>query len=218
MQKMDTSKYEDCVQQNRTALREFQPTVCCGFKFGAALLLDLMRRGDWVGPSLLIAPAVVLGLDDLSASLHCPTLIVVESPDGQASALVERFLSDNKAAVSQGSLAATAISQQRMQEICTNSNRCAAFRRKSSVWLASHSLSRVQRILAIARGTWQAQSTRATSCDSFCRQANGTEQRFLLYHSVSFEFWLRLCSNSRSRVKIGVDSSLSRSTVEKFSA
>eukprot|EP00732_Lithocolla_globosa_P007298 Lithocolla_globosa_v1_NODE_9146_length_739_cov_4.890351.p1 type:complete len:210 gc:universal NODE_9146_length_739_cov_4.890351:703-74(-) len=61
--KMMTSRPETCRQIVMQALSDFQPQMCVGFSFGAALLHELLTQGIWRGPSVLLAPALIRGLD-----------------------------------------------------------------------------------------------------------------------------------------------------------
>lgn len=54
---MDTSDFEACVNVHARAAREFRPAVVVGSSFGGAVLLALLQRRLWRGPSLLLAHA-----------------------------------------------------------------------------------------------------------------------------------------------------------------
>ena len=49
--------YEECLELQREALAVFKPDVIVGSSFGGALCLDLISRGFWIGPAVLLCPA-----------------------------------------------------------------------------------------------------------------------------------------------------------------
>ena len=49
--------YEECLELQREALAAFEPDVIVGSSFGGALCLDLISRGFWTGPAVLLCPA-----------------------------------------------------------------------------------------------------------------------------------------------------------------
>ena len=54
---MDTSDFPACVELQARELLAFRPHVLVGSSFGGAVVLELLRRGDWRGPTLLLAQA-----------------------------------------------------------------------------------------------------------------------------------------------------------------
>jgi hypothetical protein len=54
---MDTRDFEACVDQQAEAIRRFQPDVVVGSSFGGGVVLALLQRGLWRGPTLLLAQA-----------------------------------------------------------------------------------------------------------------------------------------------------------------
>ena len=54
---MQTGDFEACVQVHAELLPEFDPHVLVGSSFGGAVVLALLQRGIWRGPTLLLAPA-----------------------------------------------------------------------------------------------------------------------------------------------------------------
>jgi predicted esterase len=60
---MDTSDFEGCVRQQASLIERDQPDVVVGSSFGGAVAAALVQRGQWRGPTLLLAPALAhLGL------------------------------------------------------------------------------------------------------------------------------------------------------------
>jgi predicted esterase len=57
---MDTGDFAASVGEQARALRELRPDVLIGSSFGGAVALELIARGEFRGPSLLLAPAVRL--------------------------------------------------------------------------------------------------------------------------------------------------------------
>ena len=56
---MDTNDFEACVQVQAEALAEDQPDVLIGSSFGGAVAVALLAKGDWRGPTLLLAQAAI---------------------------------------------------------------------------------------------------------------------------------------------------------------
>jgi pimeloyl-ACP methyl ester carboxylesterase len=54
---MDTSDFEACVEAQAAELARFRPDVLVGSSFGGAVAVELLRRGLWCGPTLLLAQA-----------------------------------------------------------------------------------------------------------------------------------------------------------------
>lgn len=54
---MDTSDFESCVQLQADTIARFKPHVLVGSSFGGAVALALLQRGQWSGPTLLLAQA-----------------------------------------------------------------------------------------------------------------------------------------------------------------
>jgi hypothetical protein len=55
-QALDAS-FEACLEVQRRGLRERRPDVLLGSSWGGAVALELIRRGHWDGPTVLLAPA-----------------------------------------------------------------------------------------------------------------------------------------------------------------
>jgi hypothetical protein len=62
---MDTADFEGCVALQASTLAEFRPDVLVGSSFGAAVAVELLRRGMWRGPTLLLAQAALRRLETL---------------------------------------------------------------------------------------------------------------------------------------------------------
>jgi predicted esterase len=60
---MDTRDFEAALAVQAEALRAFRPDVLVGSSFGAALAVEMLCRGLWRGPTLLLAQAAVRMLD-----------------------------------------------------------------------------------------------------------------------------------------------------------
>ena len=56
---MDTRNFGACVELQAATLREFRPDVLVGSSFGGAVVVELLRRGEWKGPTLLLAQAAL---------------------------------------------------------------------------------------------------------------------------------------------------------------
>jgi pimeloyl-ACP methyl ester carboxylesterase len=56
---MDTRDYAACVRLQTEALAEFRPDLLVGSSFGGAVVVTLLQRSAWTGPTLLLAPAAL---------------------------------------------------------------------------------------------------------------------------------------------------------------
>jgi predicted esterase len=54
---MNTGDLESCVKVHEEALATFRPDVLIGSSFGGAVVMRLLERGAWKGPTLLLAQA-----------------------------------------------------------------------------------------------------------------------------------------------------------------
>lgn len=54
---MDTSDFEACVALQAREITAFRPHVVVGSSFGGAVVVALLERAAWRGPTLLLAPA-----------------------------------------------------------------------------------------------------------------------------------------------------------------
>lgn len=54
---MDTRSFASAVEVQADQIAQFRPDVVVGSSFGGAVLLKLLERGSWRGPSVLLAPA-----------------------------------------------------------------------------------------------------------------------------------------------------------------
>ena len=52
------NSFAACVEIQRAALLQEEPDIVVGSSWGGAVVVELMRRGDWNGPTILLAPAV----------------------------------------------------------------------------------------------------------------------------------------------------------------
>jgi predicted esterase len=56
---MDTRDFAASVEVQAAALREFAPHVLVGSSYGGAIAVELLQRGAWRGPTLLLAQAAL---------------------------------------------------------------------------------------------------------------------------------------------------------------
>lgn len=54
---MNTRDFESCVELHAATLARFRPDVLVGSSFGGAVVVALLERGLWRGPTLLLAQA-----------------------------------------------------------------------------------------------------------------------------------------------------------------
>lgn len=50
--------FDACVDIQRAAVLQEKPEIIVGSSWGGAIVAELMRRGDWNGPTVLLAPAI----------------------------------------------------------------------------------------------------------------------------------------------------------------
>ena len=56
---MNTRDFAASVAVQAAVLREFDPHVLVGSSYGGAIAVELLQRGDWRGPTLLLAQAAL---------------------------------------------------------------------------------------------------------------------------------------------------------------
>ncbi len=56
---MDTSDFAACVALHEEGLRRFRPHVLVGSSFGGAVVVAMLQRRSWRGPTLLLAQAAL---------------------------------------------------------------------------------------------------------------------------------------------------------------
>lgn len=54
---MDTKDFPSCVAVHEAEIPAFRPDVLVGSSFGGAVAIELLHRGAWTGPTLLLAQA-----------------------------------------------------------------------------------------------------------------------------------------------------------------
>jgi predicted esterase len=73
---METGDFLGCLETQRQAIAAHQPEVVIGSSFGGAVVVELMRRGEWQGPTLLLAQAALRVNQDASLPAAAPVLLV----------------------------------------------------------------------------------------------------------------------------------------------
>ena len=56
---MDTSDFDACVETQAREILRYAPDLLVGSSFGGAVALELLHRGSWEGPTLLLAQAAL---------------------------------------------------------------------------------------------------------------------------------------------------------------
>jgi predicted esterase len=56
---MNTRDFPSCVELQSETLRDFEPDVLVGSSFGAGVVVELLCRGLWRGPTMLLAQAAL---------------------------------------------------------------------------------------------------------------------------------------------------------------
>tara|TARA_R110002072_G_scaffold40710_1_gene114953 strand:+ start:976 stop:1485 length:510 start_codon:yes stop_codon:yes gene_type:complete len=57
--KMETGDFPGCLETQRHAIATHKPDVIVGSSFGGAVVVELIRRGEWSGATLLLAQAAL---------------------------------------------------------------------------------------------------------------------------------------------------------------
>jgi len=78
---MNTDDFEASLQVQAEALTQFRPDVLVGSSFGGAVALQLIRRGLFRGPTLLLAPATLLYEQEHQLPGGVPVLLVHGADD-----------------------------------------------------------------------------------------------------------------------------------------
>lgn len=78
---MDTNDFMGCIEIHAKAIISFQPDILIGSSFGGAIAVELLRRGDWRGPTLLLAQAAFKFNPDTRLPEGVPIVIVHGSHD-----------------------------------------------------------------------------------------------------------------------------------------
>lgn len=93
---MDTSDFEACVAVHAAVLGSFEPDLLVGSSFGGAVAVELLRRGAWSGPTLLLAQAAVKRDPNVSLPRRVPVWLV----HGRDDDLID--IADSRALASRG--------------------------------------------------------------------------------------------------------------------
>ena len=73
---MNTRDFESCVEVHAGVLKDFQPEVLVGSSFGGAVVVELLARGLWRGPTLLLAQAALRRDPDVGLPGGVPVWLV----------------------------------------------------------------------------------------------------------------------------------------------
>lgn len=79
---MNTSDFAGCVAQQEKAIEQFHPDVVVGSSFGGGVVVELLRRRAWTGPTLLLAQAAA----KMGVPLELPEgvrVLLVHSPSDE---------------------------------------------------------------------------------------------------------------------------------------
>ncbi|MBW2289682.1 MAG: hypothetical protein JRG90_17910 [Deltaproteobacteria bacterium] len=82
---MDTADFDACVSLQAEVLRDFMPDVLVASSFGGAVAVELLRRGAWRGPTLLLAQAAVRR----DPGVRLPSEVLVWLVHGRDDALID---------------------------------------------------------------------------------------------------------------------------------
>lgn len=78
---MNTRDFQSCVAVQAETLRTFQPDVLIGSSFGAAVVVEMLRRELWRGPTMLLAQAALRRMPDARLPEKVPVWIVHGTED-----------------------------------------------------------------------------------------------------------------------------------------
>jgi len=124
--KMETGDFPGCLETQRRAIASHQPDVIVGSSFGGAVLVELIRRGEWSGPTLLLAQAAV----KVDATASLPPALPVLLVHGRADEVVPVEHSRTLAATSPAARLIETEDEHRLVEL-TRSERLAELVREA---------------------------------------------------------------------------------------
>jgi hypothetical protein len=81
---MNTSDFALCVRQQAEVLKDFHPDLLVGSSFGGAVVMTLLERGLWSGPTLLLAPAAFW----YRANAHLPERVPITIVHGRGDTVI----------------------------------------------------------------------------------------------------------------------------------
>lgn len=73
---METGDFPGCLETQRRAIESHRPDVIVGSSFGGAVVVELLRRGEWRGPTLLLAQAALKVDPEAQLPPDLPVLLV----------------------------------------------------------------------------------------------------------------------------------------------
>lgn len=73
---METGDFPGCLETQRAAIAAHEPQVVVGSSFGGAVVVELLRRGEWRGPTLLLAQAALRVDSEARLPADLPVLLV----------------------------------------------------------------------------------------------------------------------------------------------
>jgi predicted esterase len=78
---MNTRDFQSCVALQAETLCGFEPDVLVGSSFGAAVVVEMLRRDLWRGPTMLLAQAALRRMPDARLPEGIPVWIVHGTED-----------------------------------------------------------------------------------------------------------------------------------------
>jgi len=78
---MNTRDFPSCVTLQAETLRGFEPDVLVGSSFGAGVVVEMLRRELWQGPTMLLAQAALRRMPDARLSAGVRVWIVHGTED-----------------------------------------------------------------------------------------------------------------------------------------
>jgi len=78
---LDTTNFEACIDQQAQAIQRFHPHVIVTKSQGGPIIMELMQRGYWLGPSVLCCAALIPNWDDFTLPPGVPFILLNGSKD-----------------------------------------------------------------------------------------------------------------------------------------
>jgi len=130
--RMETGDFPGCLETQRRAIAAHRPDVVVGSSFGGAVLVELIRRGEWSGATLLLAQAAL----KLDATARLPSTLPVLLVHGRADEVVPVEHSRTLAATSPAARLIETEDEHRLVEL-TRSERLAELVREAAAMHAA---------------------------------------------------------------------------------
>lgn len=77
----NTSDGPRCIKEQIQAISKFKPDLIVTKSQGGSLILELIHKGFWNGPTVMCCPAIILGIDDFTLPENVPFIALFGEDD-----------------------------------------------------------------------------------------------------------------------------------------